>query len=71
MASGDDAVWVGHDPAVIQEHVHVIAGREQRTDVASQHEIWLLRPLDGFRDFRVGRVDQIADLVAEVLLPVR
>jgi hypothetical protein len=44
--------------------------RGQRADVALQHEVRLLGPLDGFGDLRVGGVDQVADLAADGLLPI-
>jgi hypothetical protein len=49
----------------------MIPGREQRADVAVEHEVRLLAPLDGFGHLRVGGMHQVADLAADRLLPVR
>ena len=47
----------------------MILGRQQRADVASQHEVWPVRALDGFGNLRVSGVNQVTDLPADGLLP--
>jgi len=71
VARGDDALGIGDDPAVVEEQADVILCGEQRTYVALEHEVRLDRPLDRLDDVRIGGVDQIAKLVAELALPVR
>ena len=41
VTGGDDALRVGHDRPVVQEHVDVVLGCEQRTDVAVEDEVGL------------------------------
>jgi hypothetical protein len=71
VAGGDDPLGIGDDAAVVEEDVHVVPGREQRADVALEHEIRLPAPLDGLGHLRVGGVHEVADLAADGLLPVR
>src|SRR6516225_9259683 len=71
MPGGDDAVGIRDDAAVVDEYVHVVPGRQQRADVALEHEVRLPAPLDGLRYLRVGGMHQVADLPADDLLPVR
>src|SRR5437868_1751755 len=70
LTGGDDAVRIGDDAAVVEEEVDVILGGEQRADVALEDEVRLHAAFDRLDDFRVGAVDQIAELLAELLLPV-
>ena len=39
MAPGDDLLRVGHDRPVVEEDVDVVLRRQQRADVALQHEV--------------------------------
>ena len=48
VASGDDPVGIRDDGAVVEEYVDVVLGREERADVALEHEVRLPGPLDGF-----------------------
>jgi hypothetical protein len=45
----------------------VILGGEECADVALKHEVRLHRALDRLCDVRVGCVDQVAQLIADVL----
>ena len=63
------AFGIRDDPAVVEEHVHVILGGQQRADVALQHEVGLHLPFDRLLELRVGGVDEVADLMADGLLP--
>ncbi len=49
----------------------MVLGRKQGADVALHHEVRLDRALDGLDDLGVGGMDQIADLAADILLPLR
>ena len=69
MAPGDDLLRVGDDRSVIEEDVHVVLRRQQCADVALQNEVGAVGELDRLGDLRVGGVDQVSDLVADVLLP--
>ena len=71
MSRGDDAFWIGDDATVVHEDVHVILGREERADVALEHEVRLDRALDGLLDLGIGGVDQRANLETDLLLPIR
>ena len=70
VTGGDDPLRIGDDRPVVQEHVDMVLGGEQRTDVAVEHEIRLDRALDGLLDGRVCRVHEVADPAADRLLPV-
>jgi hypothetical protein len=70
VASGDDSVGVRHDGAVVEKHVDVVLRRQQRADVALQHEVRELRALDRLLDRWIGSVHQRADLAADGLLPL-
>src|SRR4051794_22227894 len=71
VPAGDDALGVGDDRAVVEEHVHVVLRGQQRADVAVKDEIRLDAPFDRLADFGVGGVHELADLTADVLLPRR
>jgi predicted RNase H-like nuclease len=71
VTSGDDSLGIRDNAAVVEEYVDMILGRQQRADVALEHEVRLPAPLDGFGHLRVGGVHQLADLTADRLLPVR
>jgi hypothetical protein len=49
----------------------VILGGEECADIALKHEVRLHRALDRLCDVGVGSVDQVAQLMADVLLSVR
>src|SRR3954452_23399207 len=70
VAAGDDPLGVGDDPAVVEEHVDVVLGRQQGADVALQHEVRLDGPLDGLDDLRAGGSAELANLAADGLLPL-
>jgi hypothetical protein len=70
VAAGDDPLGIGHDRAVVEEHVHVVLRRQQGADVSLQHEVRLSRALDGLLDLGVDGVDELPDLPADRLLPV-
>jgi hypothetical protein len=70
VAGGDDAGRVGNDAAVVEEQVDVVLGGEEGTDVAVEHEVRLHAPLDHLGELGVGLVDQVAELCADLLLPV-
>ena len=67
---GDDAVWVWHDPAVVQEDIDPVLSRQQRTDVSFERKVRLARALDGLHQLRIRGVSQVADLTADGLLPL-
>src|SRR5215469_312994 len=71
VTRGDDARRVGHDCAVIQEQVHVVFRRQQRADVAVEYEVGLTTALDRLRHLWIGGVNEVAQLLAHRLLPVR
>ena len=50
MAGGDDALGIGNDRAVVEEDVDVVLRRQQRADVALQHEVRSVGELDGLDD---------------------
>src|SRR6266446_859898 len=58
VAGRDDPVGIGDEAAVVEEHVDMVLGGEQRADVALQHEIRLAGALDGLCYLGVGAVDQ-------------
>jgi len=64
------AFGIRDDRAVVEEDVHVIPGGQQCADVALQHEVGLHLPFDRLLDLQIGGVDELADLVADGLLPV-
>jgi len=66
----DDAVRVG-DGGIVDEDVDVVFRRQQGADVALQHEVRLHGALDGLLDLAVGRVRDLAYLLADRLLPGR
>jgi hypothetical protein len=70
VAAGDDPVGVGRQPAVVEEDRDVVLRREQRDHVALQDEIGLDGPLDRLLYFRIGLVDDVADLLADPALPI-
>ena len=70
LPAGDDALRVGNDRAVVEEHVDVVLGRQQRGDVAVQHEVRLNGPLDRLDHLGIGGMHEIPDLLADLLLPV-
>ena len=41
VPSGDDAVGVRDDRAIVNKQVEVVFGGQQRADVSLQHEVWL------------------------------
>src|SRR5215472_8147752 len=49
----------------------MIFGSEQRADVPVEHEVGLPGPLDGLGNIRVCRMDEVPDLTADCLLPIR
>lgn len=69
MALVDEALRIGGD-GVVDEHVDMVLGSEQRADVAFQREVGLSGPLDGLFHLRVGCVHQASNLTADDLLPV-
>jgi len=71
MSASNDALWVGHDRAVVQEDIHPVLGRQQRADIAPERKIWLARPLDRLHQLYVCSVSQFADLAADGFLPRR
>lgn len=48
----------------------MVLGRQEGADVALQHEVRAGGSLDCLADLRVGGVDQIANLMADGLLPL-
>src|SRR5207302_9085547 len=70
VSGGDDALRVGDDGAVVEEHVDVGLRGEQGADVALQDEVRLPGALDGLGDLGVGGVDQVADLATDGRLPL-
>jgi hypothetical protein len=54
VAAGDDPLGVRDDPAVVEEDVDVVLGRQESADVALEDEIRLDPPLDGLLDLGVG-----------------
>lgn len=68
MAARDDAVWVGHNRAIVQEHIDPLLGRQQGADVSVKREIRQARALDGLDDVRVSGVNQAPNLLADGLL---
>src|SRR5918999_734951 len=65
VSARDDPFGIGDDPAVVEEHVDMVLGRQEGADVAFQHEVWLDGALDGLHDLRVRGVDQLANLPAD------
>jgi hypothetical protein len=71
VAPGDDVLGIGDDSAVVEKDVDVVLRRQQRADIALQNEVGTIDELDGLGDFPVGGMDQVADLAADDLLPLR
>jgi hypothetical protein len=69
VSGGDDSFRVGDDAAVVEEQVDVVFRCEEGADVALENEVGLYRALDRLRDFGVGGMDQVAELLGDVLLP--
>ena len=69
LAPGDDPLGVGDHAAVVEEHVDMVPGGQQRADIAIENEVRLDGALDRLLDLGVGRVDEVADLLADRLLP--
>jgi hypothetical protein len=69
MSLVDDAARVGHG-GVVDEDVDVVLGGEQGANVAVEHEVGQRGALDRFRHLGIGVVDELAYLLADVLLPV-
>src|ERR1700730_3798633 len=70
VTGGDDPVGIRDNGAVVEKYVDVVLRRQQRADVALQHEVRPVGALDGFGYLRVRGVDQVADLAADGLLPI-
>src|SRR5262245_6853482 len=70
VSASDDAVWVGHDPAIVQEDIDPVLSRKQRTDVAFERKVRLARALNGLHQLRIRGMSQVADLTADGLLPL-
>jgi hypothetical protein len=64
-----DTTRVGNG-RVVDKHVDVGFRREQGTNVAVQHEVGLDGSFDGLLDVGVRGMDEIANLLAYVLLPL-
>src|SRR3954451_19854082 len=71
VTRGDESVRVRNDAAVVYEHVHVVLRREQGADVPVEEEVRPNRPLDRLDDLLVGGVNDLTDLAADLLLPLR
>src|SRR5579862_613065 len=71
VTAGDDPVRIWDDRAVVEEKVDVILGGKQGTDIALEHEIRPVAPLDRLPHLRVDPVDQVAKPATDLLLPVR
>src|SRR5439155_3534386 len=71
MPACDDAFGVWDDSAVVEKHVHVVFGSQQRADVSLQHKVRLDGAFDRLLDLRVGGMDQFPDLLTDGLLPGR
>jgi hypothetical protein len=56
--------------AVVQEDIDPGLGRQQRADVTFERKIRLASTLDGLLHLRIRSVDQVADLLADGLLPL-
>ena len=70
VAAGDDSRRIRDDGAVVEKHVDVVLRRQQRADVALQNEVRTVGAFDRFGNLVVGRVDEIANLAADGLLPI-
>ena len=71
VSAGDDVVGVRDDQAVVEEQVDVVLGGEEGAHVAVEREVRLNAAFDGLFDVGFGFVDEIAQLTADVALPVR
>ena len=56
---------------VVYKQVDVIFGRQQRADVAVEHEVRLNRTLNRLLNLRISGMDQIAEITTELGLPIR
>ena len=70
VAGGDDALRVRRDAAVIHEDVDVVLRGEQRADIAIEVEMGLDGVLDLLEHIGIGRVEELADLLADLSLPL-
>ena len=70
VTRGDDALGI-RDEGVVEEHIHVVPCRQERTDVALQDEVRLGGALDRLHHLWIGGVHQSAHRAADALLPVR
>ncbi len=65
-----DSRRIRDDGAVVEKHVDVVRRRQQRADVALQYGVRTVGAFDRFGNLVVGRVDEIANLAADGLLPI-
>src|SRR5215207_4024154 len=70
VATGDNSLRIRDDSAVVEKYVDVVLRRQQRANIALQHEVRTVGALDGLANLGVGGVNQIADLAADGLLPI-
>jgi len=70
VPGGNDPFGVWNNSPVVEEHIHVVPGRQQGADVAVQDEVRLDGAFDGLDYSRVRGVHQIADLLTDRLLPL-
>jgi hypothetical protein len=70
MPGRDDSDRLRDDATVVEEEVDVVLRCEEGADVALEHEVGLYGALDRLDDFGVGGVDQVAELLADALLPI-
>src|SRR5256884_5632247 len=71
LAAGDDSIGIRDDAAVVEKNVDVVLRRQQRTDVALQHEVGMPEPPDGSRLPGGGGPGTNAYRTAHRPLPVR
>jgi hypothetical protein len=71
VPGGNDSLRIGDDGAIVEKDIDVIPRRLQGADIALQHKVRTVGALDGFAHVLVGGMDQLADLAADGLLPVR
>jgi hypothetical protein len=49
LVPGRDALWVWHDRAVVEKHIHPVPGCQQSAHISFEREIRLARTRDGLR----------------------
>jgi len=64
------SIWVRHD-RVVNKNIHVIFSGEQCANIAVERKVWTVGKFDGFYNLWLCLVNELANLIANSLLPIR